>query len=66
MQPRRFNAVKVFSATRGADRERLGETITSWMRSQPQIEIAEFVVTQSSDASFHCLAITVFYWAPRR
>ena len=45
-----FNGVKVFSATMFAPREQLGETVT------------EFVVTQSSDSQFHCVAITVFYW----
>lgn len=62
---RRFNGVKVFSATMFADRERLGDTATTWLRARPKLEIADVVVTQSSDASFHCIAITVFYWEPR-
>jgi hypothetical protein len=56
--------VKVFSATKARDREILGETIKEWIRSHPEYEIFDKVVTQSSDAEFHCLAITVFYRAP--
>lgn len=54
--------LKVFSATKARDRELLGETITDWIRSHPECEVFEKLVTQSSDAEFHCLAITVLYW----
>jgi hypothetical protein len=57
-----FNGVKVFSATMFAPREQLGETVTAWMAGNPQLIVTEFVVTQSSDSQFHCVAITVFYW----
>ena len=57
----RWNAVKVFSATMAQDRDRLGEKVTEWLRSQEGIQIVDTVVTQSSDAEFHCIAITVFY-----
>jgi hypothetical protein len=57
-----FNGVKVFSATMFAPREQLGETVTTWMAANPQLTVTEFVVTQSSDSQFHCIAITVFYW----
>lgn len=63
-EDRTFNGVKVFSATMVADRERLGEKITEWLRVHPQIDVRDMVVTQSSDEAFHCLAITVFYWEP--
>jgi hypothetical protein len=59
----RFNAVKVFSATMFQDRERLGDKITEWIGMHPEAVIRDVVVTQSSDASFHCIAITLFYWA---
>jgi hypothetical protein len=59
---RNFNGVKVFSATMVADRERLGEKITEWLTANPQIDVRDMVVTQSSDEAFHCLAITVFFW----
>ena len=60
-----FNGVKVFSATKFADRDQLGERVTTWIGENPAFVMAEFVVTQSSDASFHCVAITVFYTDPR-
>ena len=56
-----FNGVKVFSATMFADRERLGEKVTEWIRAHPKYGVVDVVVTQSSDAAFHCVAITVFY-----
>lgn len=56
-----FNAAKVFSATKAREREDLGEVITRWIRANPQVQIVEKVVTQSSDNEFHCLTITVFY-----
>jgi hypothetical protein len=59
---RNFNGVKVFSATMVAERERLGEKITDWLRNNPQFDVRDMVVTQSSDEAFHCLAITVFFW----
>jgi len=56
-----FNGVKVFSATMFEPRAQLGEKVTDWIASHPSAAITEFVVTQSSDAEFHCIAITVFY-----
>jgi hypothetical protein len=53
--------LKVFSATKARDREVLGELITEWIRAHPEYEVFDKIVTQSSDAEFHCLAITVFY-----
>ena len=37
---------------------------TAWLESNPQVKVTQMVVTQSSDAAFHCIAITVFYWEP--
>ncbi len=56
-----FDGVKVFSATKVRDRERLGDDITNWIRRNPDYEIVDRVVTQSSDNAFHCLTITLFY-----
>lgn len=56
-----YNGVKVFSATMAQEREHLGEKVTDWVRSRPDIEIVNTVVTQSSDEAFHCIAITLFY-----
>lgn len=61
-----FNGVKVFSATMLADRAVLGEKVTAWIAEHPELEVAEIVQTQSSDAQFHCVALTVFYRDPER
>ncbi len=57
-----FNGVKIFSATMAPDRDQLGEKLTNWLKDRPRIKIVDTIVTQSSDAAFHCLTITVFYW----
>jgi hypothetical protein len=56
-----YNGVKVFSATKAGDRENLGEKVTAWMRAHPQCRIVNTTVAQSSDASFHCLSIVLFW-----
>jgi hypothetical protein len=56
-----FTGVKVFSTTLARDRETMGESITRWIRDNPNAEIVDKVVTQSSDKEFHCLTITFFY-----
>jgi folate-dependent tRNA-U54 methylase TrmFO/GidA len=61
---KKFNGVKVFSATMAQEREQLGEKVTDWIRKHPQCEIVDTVVTQSSDEAFHCIAITVFFNEP--
>ncbi len=57
-----FNGVKIFSATMFAERDRLGEKVTEWIAANPHFMVVEIVVSQSSDASFHCVAFSVFYW----
>ncbi len=61
-----FNGVKVFSATMFADRGQLGEKVSDWIAHNSHIKITDIIVTQSSDASFHCVAITLFYNEPPR
>jgi len=56
-----YTGVKVFSATKAKERESLGESITQWLRSNPNVEVVNTVVTQSSDREFHCLTITLFF-----
>jgi hypothetical protein len=56
-----FTGVKVFSATKAKDREELGETVTRWLKSNPEVEMVDRVVSQSSDSEFHCLTIVLFY-----
>jgi hypothetical protein len=60
----KMNGVKVFSATKFRDREALSDIITRWLRDNPDIEIVERVVRQSSDNEFHCLTIVFFYHDP--
>ena len=59
-----YNGVKVFSATLAKHRETLGDRVTEWIRRHPTVEIVDKIVTQSSDAEFHCLSITLFYNEP--
>ena len=56
-----FTGVKVFSTTLARDRENMGENITKWLKENPNLEVVDKVVTQSSDKEFHCLTITLFY-----
>lgn len=56
-----FDGVKVFSATMQQDRDRLGETITAWLQARPRLRVVDKVILQSSDDSFHCLSVVLFY-----
>lgn len=56
-----FTGMKVFSTTLARDREVMGDNITRWVQENPQVEIVDKIVTQSSDKEFHCLTITLFY-----
>ena len=56
-----FDGVEVFSATMARDRDKLGEKVTDWLKKNSDIQIVDKVVTQSSDAEFHCITITLFY-----
>ncbi len=59
--PLSFTGVKVFSTTLARDRDALSDRITAWLRQNPQIDIVDKVVTQSSDKEFHCLTLTFFF-----
>jgi len=61
----RFDAVKVFAATKFTDRAQLGEVVTEWIARHPEHQITEICVRQSSDAEFHCVTLIVFYRAGR-
>jgi len=56
-----FTGVKVFSATKAKEREELGEVITRWLKANPDLEVVDKVVSQSSDNEFHCLSIVMFF-----
>jgi hypothetical protein len=53
--------VKVFSATLAGQRAFLGEEVTIWLRRNPQVEVVDMAVSQSSDNRQHCLSITLFF-----
>ena len=59
-----INLVKVFSATKSRDREKLGDRVSDWIAANPTVEIVRTSVTQSSDAGFHCLTFVLFCFAP--
>ena len=61
METNEFTGVKVFSATKAREREEIGEAVTDWLRQNPELEIVDKEVRQSSDNEFHCLSITLFY-----
>lgn len=56
-----FDGVMVFTATKQQERMDLGRTITRWIQNHPDFKIVDKTVSQSSDQSFHCLSITLFY-----
>ena len=62
MSTERLLGLKVFSATKARDRESLGDVVTAWLQAHPGYEAFHAMVSQSSDAEFHCLTITVLYW----
>ena len=56
-----YKGAKVFSATKALEREALGTKLSRWIADNPEFEIVDTVVRQSSDEQFHCLTIIVFY-----
>jgi len=56
-----LSGVKVFSATRAEERNRLGERLAEWTRIHPKLNILDVHVVQSSDNAYHCLSIVVLY-----
>ena len=47
-----FTGIKVFSTTLARDREQMGENITKWIKENPNVDIVDPTVTQSSDKEF--------------
>ena len=56
-----ISGVKVFTATRAEERMRLGEHLERWSKANPQHQIVDTRVVQSSDRGYHCLSIVVLY-----
>ena len=44
-----------------ADRAQLGDRVTAWLAASPQRKLTDIIVTQSSDAAFHCVTNSIFY-----
>jgi hypothetical protein len=61
-----FTGVKVFTTTLARDREAMGDHISRWLTDNPDLEVVDKLVTQSSDREFHCLSITFFYRERKR
>lgn len=53
------NLVKVFSATRAADRTQLGEKVTVWLATHPTVTVLRTAVLLSSDSRYHCYSIVL-------
>ena len=58
----RLVEVKVFSATKRKDRDRLDELATDWLRDHQNFDRMTAHVTLSSDLEYHCLSITFMGW----
>lgn len=58
----KYDGLQVFSATRLRDRNQLGTRIADWMRKNPDKVMVGQRVVQSSDRSYHCLTVLLF-WA---
>ena len=58
----RLVEVKVFSATKRKDRDRLDEVATAWLRDHQNFDRLTARVTLSSDLEYHCLSITFMGW----
>ena len=56
-----FTGVKVFSATKAQERQVIGDNIREWLERNPNIEVVEREMLQSSDTKFHCLTIVLFF-----
>ncbi len=52
-----INLVKVFSVTKAREREELGNRVGAWIQANPEVQIVQTVVAQTSDARFHCLSM---------
>jgi hypothetical protein len=58
----RLVEVKVFSATKRKDRDRLDEVATAWLKDHQDFDRLTARVTLSSDLEYHCLSITFMGW----
>jgi 1,2-phenylacetyl-CoA epoxidase catalytic subunit len=54
-----ISAYKVFSVTKARDREQVGDRISTWLETNPQLEIRQAFVRMSSDSAFHCWSLVL-------
>lgn len=56
-----FDGVKVIQGSTFRERADLGERITEWLQSNQRAMVVDIVMTQSSDAEYHCITASIFY-----
>lgn len=56
-----FSGCEVFSSTMHRDRDAMGQKITAWLESHPDLEIVARDALQSSDSQYHCVTIVLWY-----
>jgi len=56
-----YDGLTVFSATMFKQRASLGDEITAWCAAHEELVLVGALVRQSSDTSFHCLSILIFW-----
>lgn len=56
-----FDGMMMLSASKHAEREKMGAEVTAWRQRNPTLEIVDVRTLQSSDSEFHCVTIIIFY-----
>ena len=56
-----IRGVKTFCANRYDARAQLGDRVTRWLAEHPDRDLVDVDVVQSSDDTFHCVTIVVWY-----
>lgn len=56
-----FDGMVIFSASKHADREKMGADVTAWRRNNASATITDVRTMQSSDNEFHCVTVVIFY-----
>lgn len=54
-----ISVYKVFSVTKARDREQVGDRVSAWLETNPQLEIRQAFVRLSSDSAFHCWSLVL-------
>lgn len=57
-----FDGIKVFTASMLKEREDLSNRVNTWLeKNKLAVELVDREIRQSSDSSYHCLSIILFY-----